>query len=43
MPRQDRLVALCLGCHYHQYELGPTHDQVSTWRTEVGDLVRVSV
>lgn len=31
---------LCLGCHYHQYEIGPTHDQVSTWRAEVGELVR---
>lgn len=31
---------LCLGCHYHQYEIGPTHDQVRTWRTEVGVLVQ---
>ena len=31
---------LCLGCHYHQYEIGPTHDQVSAWRAEVGELVR---
>ncbi|MER5691161.1 hypothetical protein ACWDBO_05875 [Streptomyces mirabilis] len=31
---------LCLGCHYHQYEIGPTHDQVLAWRTEVGELVR---
>ncbi|MEH0424458.1 hypothetical protein [Streptomyces sp. B21-083] len=30
---------LCLGCHYHQYEIGPTRDQVHTWRTEVGELV----
>lgn len=30
---------LCLGCHYHQYEIGPTHDQVRTWRAEVGELV----
>jgi hypothetical protein len=30
---------LCLGCHYHQYEIGPTHDQVRAWRTEVGELV----
>ncbi|MDX3750609.1 hypothetical protein [Streptomyces sp. AK08-02] len=30
---------LCLGCHYHQYEIGPTHDQVRTWRTEVGQVV----
>jgi hypothetical protein len=26
---------LCLGCHYHQYEIGPTEDQVRVWRTEV--------
>ncbi|MBQ0983741.1 hypothetical protein KBZ10_04225 [Streptomyces sp. F63] len=31
---------LCLGCHYHQYEIGPTHDQVRLWRAEVGALVR---
>ncbi|MFC4607089.1 hypothetical protein ACFO9E_04535 [Streptomyces maoxianensis] len=31
---------LCLGCHYHQYEIGPTHDQVHAWRVEVGELVR---
>jgi cytochrome c5 len=31
---------LCLGCHYHQYEIGPTHDQVSAWRVEVGELIR---
>ncbi|EMF50893.1 hypothetical protein SBD_7609 [Streptomyces bottropensis ATCC 25435] len=30
---------LCLGCHYHQYEIGPTHDQVRAWRAEVGELV----
>ncbi|MEV8389802.1 MULTISPECIES: hypothetical protein [unclassified Streptomyces] len=30
---------LCLGCHYHQYEIGPTHDQVRTWRAEVGELL----
>ncbi|MGW3735162.1 hypothetical protein [Streptomyces sp. NPDC005148] len=30
---------LCLGCHYHQYEIGPTKDQVRTWRKEVGELV----
>ncbi|MET8331182.1 hypothetical protein [Streptomyces sp. NPDC005181] len=30
---------LCLGCHYHQYEIGPTKDQVRTWRAEVGELV----
>lgn len=32
---------LCLGCHYHQYEIGPTADQVRTWQTEVGELVAV--
>ncbi|MFD8262056.1 hypothetical protein ACFV19_24735 [Streptomyces griseoluteus] len=31
---------LCLGCHYHQYEIGPTRDQVHSWRAEVGELVR---
>jgi hypothetical protein len=30
---------LCLGCHYHQYEIGPSRDQVRTWRAEVGELV----
>ncbi|MFK0255988.1 hypothetical protein [Streptomyces sp. NPDC090445] len=30
---------LSLGCHYHQYEMGPTYDQVRAWRTEVGALV----
>lgn len=30
---------LCLGCHFHQYEIGPTRDQVRTWRAEVGALV----
>ncbi|MFJ9664485.1 hypothetical protein ACIRPP_07660 [Streptomyces sp. NPDC101219] len=30
---------LCLGCHYHQYEIGPAHDQVRAWRAEVGELV----
>ncbi|MGW4983389.1 hypothetical protein [Streptomyces mirabilis] len=30
---------LCLGCHYHQYEIGPTRDQVRAWRAEVGELV----
>ncbi|MET9878911.1 hypothetical protein ABZZ36_30395 [Actinacidiphila glaucinigra] len=32
---------LCLGCHYHHYEIGPTYDQVRTWRAEVGELVEV--
>ncbi|WP_234540064.1 hypothetical protein [Streptomyces shenzhenensis] len=31
---------LCLGCHYHQYEIGPTYEQVRAWRAEVGELVR---
>ena len=30
---------LCLGCHYHQYEIGPTEDQVRAWHTEVAALV----
>ncbi|MDV9172464.1 hypothetical protein R6V09_20450, partial [Streptomyces sp. W16] len=30
---------LCLGCHYHQYEIGPTEDQVRVWRTEVAAIV----
>ncbi|WP_405471426.1 hypothetical protein [Streptomyces canus] len=30
---------LCLGCHYHQYEIGPAEDQVRAWRTEVAALV----
>ncbi|WDM12683.1 hypothetical protein J3S85_14725 [Streptomyces lavenduligriseus] len=30
---------LCLGCHYHQYEIGPSRDQVRAWQTEVGELV----
>jgi hypothetical protein len=32
---------LCLGCHYHQYEIGPMHDQVRVWRAEVGEPVQV--
>ncbi|MGW5851136.1 hypothetical protein ACWFQ8_24855 [Streptomyces sp. NPDC055254] len=32
---------LCLGCHYHQYEIGPTEDQVRAWRAEVVGLVAV--
>jgi hypothetical protein len=31
---------LCLACHYHQYELGPSHAQVRAWHTEVTDLIR---
>ncbi|GAA1339299.1 hypothetical protein [Saccharothrix algeriensis] len=30
---------LCLGCHYHQYEIGPTEDQVRSWRSEVAALI----
>ncbi|MEU1782418.1 hypothetical protein ABZ545_23460 [Streptomyces abikoensis] len=30
---------LSLGCHYHQYEIGPTEDQVRGWRGEVASLV----
>jgi hypothetical protein len=30
---------LCLGCHYHQYEIGPTEDQVRAWRIEVAAVV----
>ncbi|WP_037623227.1 hypothetical protein [Streptomyces aureus] len=30
---------MCLGCHYHQYEIGPSRGQVRVWRAEVGDLV----
>lgn len=30
---------LCLGCHYHQYEIGPGREQVRVWRSEVGSLV----
>ncbi|MFF4344821.1 hypothetical protein ACFY00_33475 [Kitasatospora sp. NPDC001540] len=31
---------LSLGCHYHRYELGPTHDQVRGWRREVDSLIQ---
>lgn len=31
---------LCLGCHYHQYEISPTRSQVRAWRDEVGELVQ---
>ncbi|CAN3983683.1 hypothetical protein KPATCC21470_6398 [Kitasatospora purpeofusca] len=33
-------VQLSPGCHYHLYELGPTYDQVRTWRAEVDALAR---
>jgi hypothetical protein len=28
-------VLLCLGCHYHQYDLGPTREEVLAWQAEV--------
>lgn len=31
--------ALCLGCHYHHYELGPTEHQLRDWHREVGSVV----
>jgi cytochrome c5 len=27
--------ALCLACHYHHYELGPSRDQVQAWHADV--------
>ena len=30
---------LCLGCHYHHYELGPTEEQLLSWRDEVAAIV----
>ncbi|MFJ4414263.1 hypothetical protein [Streptomyces sp. NPDC088925] len=30
---------LCVGCHYHQYEIGPTKDQVRAWHAEVVTVV----
>ncbi|MBK3647403.1 hypothetical protein [Streptomyces sp. MBT33] len=30
---------LCLGCHYHQYEIGPTEDQVRAWHAEVAAVI----
>lgn len=32
-------VLLCLGCHYHQYDLGPTRAEVLAWQTEVTAVV----
>ncbi|CAG7643560.1 hypothetical protein [Actinacidiphila bryophytorum] len=32
-------VLLCLGCHYHQYDLGPTREEVLAWRAEVFAVV----
>lgn len=39
--RRARVVwsQLCLGCHYHQYEIGPTKDQVGAWRTEATAVI----
>jgi hypothetical protein len=37
-------VLLCLGCHYHQYEIGPSKDEVLAWQAEavaVIDQLRV--
>jgi cytochrome c5 len=28
---------LCLGCHYHQYDIGPTEDQVRAWHARSGN------
>jgi hypothetical protein len=30
---------VCLGCHYHQYEIGPADAQVRAWRNETAALV----
>ncbi|MEU8671325.1 hypothetical protein AB0C71_31065 [Streptomyces anulatus] len=30
---------LCLGCHYHQYEIGPSAEQVRVWRREVDSVI----
>jgi hypothetical protein len=32
-------VLLCLGCHYHQYDLGPTREEVLAWQAEVAAVV----
>jgi hypothetical protein len=32
-------VLLCLGCHYHQYDLGPTREEVLVWGAEVTAVV----
>ncbi|MBX6387978.1 MAG: hypothetical protein IRZ08_03065 [Frankia sp.] len=32
---------LCLACHYHQYEIGPTHAQVVAWRDETVALLAI--
>jgi len=29
---------LCVACHYHQYEIGPTRSQVQAWHAEVSTL-----
>lgn len=33
-------VLLCLGCHYHRYEIGPTREQVREWYREVDLVIR---
>ncbi|AZK95539.1 MULTISPECIES: hypothetical protein [Streptomyces] len=30
---------LCLGCHYHHYEIGPTASQLALWRSEANLVV----
>lgn len=30
---------LCVGCHYHQYDLGPTRTEVLVWQAEVAAVV----
>lgn len=30
---------LCVGCHYHLYEIGPAEDQIRAWRTDVAAVV----
>jgi hypothetical protein len=32
-------VLLCLGCHYHQYDLGPTREEVRAWKAEVTAVI----
>jgi hypothetical protein len=34
---------VCLACHYHRYEIGPTHAQVVAWRHEVAALIPLLV
>ncbi len=30
---------ICLGCHYHQYEIGPSLAQVDAWRHEIATVI----